>query len=803
MEEPLRVARKTKLETLTMRIAGRQDYLKKLLLSTALCSLAVGADGAFNPSEAQSFSSQELANSTGLDQIRAAEGYALITGAEGGQGVVIAIIDSGIDETHPDLAPNLIDSFLIGDATDVAGEHGTAVAGIAAGATNNGGTMGVAYNAGIVAYQAGDIDPDTPNQIIFDNDATATSINAAGGGSSVANTEADILNLSLGAPLTGPLRLNTGEVVAPAINYASPEIRDALRVAVGNGKLVVVAAGNDFDALPALEDSLGVPRGTIVDIGAIFPAQFASDPDLAGGMIAVMAVDQNNQRAFFSNSCLGVQNRCLAAPGVNFQGALPGGGTGGIGNGTSYAAPLVSGAAAVVQAAFGVSPQEAGNRLLTTATDLGAAGVNSVYGHGLLNLENALTPQGQLTVALGSSTSGPKQALAGSTLSLGNALALNGAGADLLADAVTLDDDNFPFAVDLSRSTAVQSRTTGLNAFIGSNDRKTSLIATENGTLALSLAEDRELDDPYRAEFATNETALKEEADLPTMQMQSELTEDVDLFFGFNSTSDAASGLASSLPEGGDFFQPTAFLAPFDQLAGLQHGGGTTLELGDNTDLTIAAFSSADNDTTRQSVMQKVELKHKTVGDIELRLGYGFMQEDGGFLGSEARGAFGADSGGNSQYLDVSVLAPLSDKVSLFGAYTQGNTEASGGGNSLLSNYSAIRSEAFGAGLVMTDIAEKGDGFTLMIGQPLRVQDGSAEVTVPVGRNQDGTIVKEDATLDLSPAGREIAIETVYNVALDDDNQSLSAGSFVRLNPNHDPNADPDVGVGLSYKLKF
>jgi hypothetical protein len=464
---------------------------------------------------------------------------------------------------------------------------------------------------------------------------------------------------------------------------------------------------------------------------------------------------------------------------------------------------MIAGAAAVVQAAFGVSPQEAGNRLLSTATDLGAAGTDSIFGRGLLNLENALSPQGPLTVATSTSINGPKVAFSDSTLSLGSSLALGGDGAAILGEAVTLDDDNFPFGVDLGQSAAVQSRTTGLASFIGSSDRTTTSIATATGGYNLSVDGDAERDDEYRAEFAASDVSLREEADLPRLQLKSELTDGVETFFGFNGSSNTDAGLVQSLPASGDFFQPTAFLAPFDQLSGEQTGGGTKVELGDNTDLSVAAFTSSDNDAARQSVMQKIELTHKTVGDIELRLGYGFLQEDGGFLGSEASGAFGADSGGNSQYIDLSVLAPLSEKVSLFGAYTRGETDASGGGNSLLSNYSTLRSEAFGAGLVMTDIAEKGDGLSLIVGQPLRVTDGSADVTVPTGRTEDGRVEQESGTLDLAPEGREIAIEAVYNFALDSDDQSFTAGSFVRLNPDHDENADPDVGLGLTYKLKF
>ena len=759
-----------------------------------------GGGGGGSGASADDFRNQDFNNSTGLDQIRAAEGFAQVTGAQFGEGTTIAILDDGIDEDHPDLQSNgtrTVRSLLLSGSQDVDSRHGTAVAGIAAGGNGNGGIRGVASNADIVAFQVGDQNPNDPTEIIIDNQSLAQGIRQ------VTAEGADIINMSLGVGFSGPLLLNTGQVVPANQNGANPDVEAALRFAVGQGALVVVSAGNDFNNLSDLEDAANLPRGTIVDIGPDFPAQFASDPGLAGGMIAVMAVDGNNNRAFFSNSCRGVANRCLAAPGVNFNGALPGGGTGNIGSGTSYSAPLVSGAAAVVQSAFGVTAQQAGNRLLSTATDLGDAGTDEIFGRGLLNLENALSPQGQLTVALTTSSDGTKVPLSGTALSLGSSLALDGAGAALLGKAISLDDDNFPFGVDLGRSAAVQSRTTGLEAFIGSSDRRTTSVATETWGYSLSLAEDQEHDDPYRAEFAPSDTALKEAAALPRMRMQSEIRDGVDVFFGFNGSSNTDAGLAQSLPETGDFFQPTAFLAPFDQLSGEQTGGGATVELSDDTDLTVSAFASTDDDAGRQATLQKIELAHKTVGDIELRLGYGFMQEEGGYLGSEAKGAFGAESGGNSQYLDLSVLAPLNEKISLFGAYSRGNTDASGGADSLLSDYSTIHSEAFGAGLVVADLVEEGDGLSLMVGQPLRVTDGGAELTVPTERNQDGTLVQERATLDLSPDGREIAIETVYNVALDDENQALTAGSFVRFNPDHDPDADPDVGIGLTYKLKF
>ncbi len=791
------------------KLLGFSSLSQLFLAGVSLLTLAACGGGGGGNSNNLATSGTEFSRSTGLAQIKAEQGYARITGAEGGQGVTIAVLDDGIDEDHPDLAPNLIASIIFPEgATGVDSRHGTAVAGIAVGARNGSGTQGVAFNAGLLAYQIGDQDPDNPNANIIDPAAVVQSIDDA-----IARG-ADIMNMSFGRGKTGPLLLSDGTRVDPFIpEEIAQQVADrraAFIRATDAGKLLVVSAGNDGDELDLVAELRGidddnVPVGSVVtEIGPNLPAIAAADPDAANGVIAVMAVDQNNRRAFFSNSCLGAEERCMAAPGVGFLGAQPGGGTGRIGSGTSYAAPLVAGAAAVVQAAFpGVSSQEAGNRLLSTATDLGAPGTDSVFGRGLLNLDNALTPQGNLTVPTSTSVDGAKVALSGSSLSLNSALSLNGAGAELLGEVVTLDDDNFPFGIDLGRSAVVQSRTTGLDAFIGSDLRRTASIVTDTGGLSLSVAGDDEVDDPYRAEFAASETSLKEEAPLPRMQMQSELAEGLDMFLAFNGSSNAETGLVQTLAGTGDFFQPTAFLAPFDQLSGELTGGGTRVSLGDDLDLTVSAFTSTEDDAARQVVMQKIELGYRTVGDIELRLGYGFMKEDGGFLGSEATGAFGSNSEASSQYLDISLLAPISDKIDLFGAYSQGHTDSSAGASSLLSDYSTIRSEAFGVGLVMSDVAEEGDGLSLIVGQPLRVNKGSADVTVPVGRTEDGTILQRSGRLDLSPEGREIAIEAVYNVALDDESQSLSAGSFVRLNPDHDPNASPDIGVGISYKLTF
>ena len=179
--------------------------------------------------------------------------------------------------------------------------------------------------------------------------------------------------------------------------------------------------------------------------------------------------------------------------------------------------------------------------------------------------------------------------------------------------------------------------------------------------------------------------------------------------------------------------------------------------------------------------VQKVELMHRTVGDVELRLGLGSLQEEGGFIGSSASGAFGSATATDTQFVNLSLMAPVTDDVSLFGAYNLGRSSTSTAGGSLLNDLSSTETEAFGAGLVVKDLVLDDDRFTLLVGQPLRVTAGSADVTVPVSRTEEGEVFTETVRADLSPDEREIATEAVYKMSLGAEGGVLSTGAFVRF----------------------
>ncbi len=189
----------------------------------------------------------------------------------------------------------------------------------------------------------------------------------------------------------------------------------ALKRAADKGMLLVFAAGNEReDQEKVAVNPTGVAfypfiRPSNANIGVYQLNDGQNRPidqskvdfsDLSGYIVSVVATDKNNQIGSFSNLCGVTAAWCIAAPGVGIYSTVPGGGYG-LKNGTSMAAPHVSGAAAVLMQAFPflTAPQIA-QTMFTTATHLGdgpANAPNATFGWGLLNLGKAIDGPGQFT----------------------------------------------------------------------------------------------------------------------------------------------------------------------------------------------------------------------------------------------------------------------------------------------------------------------------------------------------------------------------------------------------------------------
>lgn len=225
-------------------------------------------------------------------------GYAWAAGYKG-QGVKVAVIDTGLQQNHEDLASNAVAGRnFVGGAAGTEfnrdnGDHGTHVAGIIAADDNGKGGVGIAPDAQVRGYCVFPADDEGG----ADSADIMTAINAA-----VADGN-DIINMSLGGPMY------------------SKQYEDTVKAAYNKGVAVFVSSGN--------EDTDGYS----------FPAAYS-------GAISVGAVDQNGARASFSNYGGSVK---LSFPGVHIYSTLPSGY--GYMSGTSQASPAAAGTAAVILSA--------------------------------------------------------------------------------------------------------------------------------------------------------------------------------------------------------------------------------------------------------------------------------------------------------------------------------------------------------------------------------------------------------------------------------------------------------------------
>ncbi len=307
-----------------------------------------------------------------------------------GQGVTIGFVDTGVNRNHPALSGRVGPSFIhVNPATnntgvdDVVG-HGTVVAQIAAGRGIGNWGGGVAPDARIVSSRIiNDTRPDD------DGSGEGNEIRAGQGygdffrsiNSELAGAGARIINNSWGG-----LYWNDPALTA--------ELASAYRdFVVGRGGLIVFANGN-AGGIPGL-------RANPSDNAAL-PSLSAAAADLERGWLTVAALDPDNplQLTSYSQACGIAMNYCLAAPGnVVFIDPAARVGDAGYdlyrGGGTSYAAPQVSGAAAVVWSAFPYFTNDLVRQtLLGTARDLGAPGVDPEFGWGLLDVSRAANGPG-------------------------------------------------------------------------------------------------------------------------------------------------------------------------------------------------------------------------------------------------------------------------------------------------------------------------------------------------------------------------------------------------------------------------
>ena len=529
--------------------------------------------------------------------------------------------------------------------------------------------------------------------------------------------------------------------------------------------ILVWAAGNAHGGPCEVgPDKLYCVNGKVVASSPeILPGLVARIGDLQPHSIAVAALGRDGRIAHFSDRCGIAANWCITAPGEDvriayfgphpddrekpederrvFQGV-------GTSDGTSYAAPMVTGGLAVMKHWFRdqLTNTALVTRLFDTANDRGRYSDSGIYGRGVMDLGAATTPVGTTQIALDDRVDGTAHPLQETRLDLGGALGDGFAHAFGGREIAAFDTLGAPFWFDLGDFASAP------DAFPMA-ERLRDFMAHAPETHALGA---RPFALPRRPEVVAPGFPRSEPDRLQV---------------GFLATPAGAEGGHLGLAE-----------------------RAATLSLGVRDGLAVTAFSSLGIDGVDPAVGSTVWWRP---AGAKLGLRAGWMSEREAMLGTSAEGAFGRLTA-HAAFAGVERESDIGGWRVAGGAEIGVVSPSRHGG--LFSDISPLATSAFA--LRATRPLDDDASFRISVSQPLRVESGWATLSVPVGRTKGGAVLRRAVTADLSPTGRQIDVEARWHRRTADGGD-LRLGAVWTHQPGHRADADPGFALLAGWRRTF
>jgi len=746
-------------------------FLLMTAITTFLAACGGGGGGSSSSSSTSSFDTTEFQANYGLASINALTAY---DNSGTGSGITVAVVDTGIDLTHTDLTDNTSASSAsagsISSSVQDTNGHGTQVAGVIAATRNSVDTHGVAFDSTLLAVK-------------ISEDGTATNADLAAGIDFAVAQGVKVINLSF-----------TNSVF-------NSTVATSVQAAVDAGIIVVAASGNDTNSQADLVARLANCEG------ASNCAAFGSF-DAKGLMLAVGATDSSNAIASFSNLAGDTASAFLVAPGVSIVTTANGGGTATV-SGTSFSAPHVAGAVAIILERFpSLTAKQAVTLLLSSATDLGTTGTDTTFGVGLLNLQAAFSSQGVSSIPMASNVKGASVPLASSKVMLGSAFGNALSDQGFLAEAIILDAYQRAYHVDLRNRIVAGTATLEAMSFLQSAQNtvveapmpdRVTFDFDVTGVHKFRLS-DQEMGFAHHAE-----DRLKAREKIGALRFSADINRQTAARLALRSSPLALFGEPVTGNVSNDLFFNTGWTSA-PQLSMLGRGSSVSLSktIDRQTSLNVGFHQSsgADQSDTGRGYLGQARVSHDFDNGLRLGLGAGYVAEKEAMFRSTSSGAFGQTEDNHSQYYSLSAAGSLAKDMTVFASYTEATAQPAFSGDSLFSNWGRVQANAFSAGVARQSAFAAGDKLGLTIGQPLRVYRSRADLTLPTGRDLDGNVSRTTNRVDLEPTGRQMNIQLAYRRPLDA-SSSIRTFSTLSLQPGHDRDAGPEVAVGLKWGMNF
>ncbi|MEQ9638050.1 MAG: S8 family peptidase [Devosia marina] len=627
-----------------------------------------------------------------------------------GAGKTIAIVDDGFRLSHRELAGKTItQTGILPDKG-----HGTFVASLAAGKKDGIGMHGVAPGADLHLTSF------APSGSGFDIANVTAGTLAAAGLNAVAQNNSwgfEVSSLNLQTYLKNNPGATTAQGLNATLGHGTANWQTYLNAldSFQNTGVVVWALSNDnsltsgdvMAALPYFE-----PRLAEAWISA------------ANGYFEVNGSGDITRAVRLSAACGLAAKFCLAGDGITTA-AWNGNDTDyRSGFGTSFVAPQVAGAVALLAGAFpDMTPSEWAQRLLASADNswFAAQGVplagtidygngvthsySTEWGHGVMDIRAALSPIGSVSVLSGASVASAER----HSLSESAIMAPSSFG-DSLSRA--LEPQQLAVFDALNRAFSVSSA---------------SAVQTAPATVLPRL--------PGQASIDQGHDGLNL---IHTGDLASAVT-------GFA----GAGGAASVLTMAGESLL-VASIAP----------------VGAAGELTTYGFAAEHGAVDNGALAGAGMTLSLPLGSGQVRLGATLAGEQGAVMGLDGGTAFDFGSGSAIGALNLGLEQPIAPGLSLFGRLEYGAVARQGGGKGLVSDLSGLTFSGMEIGASFANALAAGDRLTLSVSQPLRIETGIVEMTRPVARLADGSIVNQTSSADLTSSGREIDLGLSYEASL-------------------------------------